>query len=295
MTLALRLKKAERQAEQFLRDEGITKLPIDVVALAESRDILVKAKPDTAPGVSGMLVRKGDAFGILYATHIKSLRFQRFSIAHELGHYLLDGHIDHVFRKSGTHISEAGFTSADPIELEADHFAAGLLMPSGMFQVELRNVADGLEAIESLSERCLTSLTATALRYAELTRSAAAIIVSSGSRVDYCRLSSGIKELKGIRWVKKGAPVPADTETARLNANADQIARAERRIAEIDVRAWLGGDRRVDALEEVVGLGAYGRTLTVLTCPGVEEQNYGYEDGDEEDRMIDSWTPRFRR
>lgn len=295
MSLALRLKKAERQAEQFLRDEGITQLPIDVISIAESRDILVKAKPDTAPGVSGMLVRTGDAFGILYATHIKSLGFQRFSIAHELAHYLLEGHIDHVFKKAGTHISEAGFTSADPFELEADHFAAGLLMPSTLFQAELRQVADGLEAIETLSERCVTSLTATALRYAELTRAAAAVIVSSGGRIDYCRLSSGIKELKGIQWIKKGAPVPVNTETARLNADAEQIARADRRLAEIDVRSWLGGARRVEALEEVVGLGAYGRTLTVLTCPGVEEQNYGYEDGDEEERMIESWTPRFRR
>lgn len=295
MNLAVRLKRAQMQAEQFLRDEGIASLPIDVIEIAESRGILVQGKPGTAPGVSGMLVRAGDEFGILYATHINSLGFQRFSIAHELGHYLLEGHIDHILPKDGTHVSEAGFTSANPFELEADHFAAGLLMPSTLFQAELRKVNDGLDAIEALSGECITSLTATAIRYAELTRAAAAVIVTTGQHLDYCRLSDGIKSIKGLNWLKKGSIVPADTETARLNASPGLIARAERSSAEIDLRTWLGGDHRVDALEEVIGLGTYGRTLTVLTCPGVEDQLYGYDDEDNEERLIESWTPRFRR
>ena len=81
-----------------------------------------------------MLLRHGDVFGILYATHIPSEGFQRFSIAHELGHYFLDGHIDHILPKDGVHTSHAGFVSADPYELEADQFAAGLLMPSIPFK-----------------------------------------------------------------------------------------------------------------------------------------------------------------
>ena len=77
-----------------------------------------------------MLVRHQDVFGIMYATHIDNDGFQRFSIAHEIGHYVLDGHVNHIFPSGdGLHTSEAGFISGDPFELEADHFAAGLLMP----------------------------------------------------------------------------------------------------------------------------------------------------------------------
>ena len=281
------------QAERFLQEEGITSLPIDVIDIAESRGIVVQGKPDTAPGVSGMLIRAGDNFGIMYATHIKSTGFQRFSIAHELGHYLLEGHIDHVLPKNGEHFSQAGFTSADPYELEADHFASGLLMPSTLFQAELRKVNDGLEAIETLAGECMTSLTATAIKYAELTRSAAAVIVSTGQQIDYCRLSNSIKDLKGLTWLTKGSPVPGGTETARLNADSELVSRAQRSAADIDIRMWLGGDRKVAAIEEVIGLGSYGRTLTVLTCPSLEDEAYGYDDDD--DRLIDSWTPRFRR
>jgi hypothetical protein len=124
---AFRLKMAKQRAEVLLRDEGITTLPVDPFAIAVSRDIEVRPKPDTAGGVSGMLLRHGDFFGILYATHIGSDGFQRFSIAHELGHFFLDGHIDHILPRDGVHTSHAGFVSADPYELEADQFAAGLL------------------------------------------------------------------------------------------------------------------------------------------------------------------------
>jgi Zn-dependent peptidase ImmA (M78 family) len=295
MNVHARLKRAQLQAEQVIRDEEIKSLAVDVMEIAEKRGILVQGKPPTATGVSGMLVRAGDEFGILYATHISSIGFQRFSIAHELGHYFLEGHIDHVLPKDGTHVSEAGFTSSDPFELEADYFAASLLMPSALFQAELRKANDGLEAIETLSDKCITSLTATAIRYSELTRSAAAVIVSTGGYVNYCRLSESIKSLKGITWIRKGSIVPPETETASLNARPESIARAERRTAEIDIRSWLGGDRSVKAVEEVVGLGDYGRTLTILTCPSIEDEVFGYDVDDDEERLMESWTPRFHR
>ncbi len=131
---AFRLKMAKQKAEALLKEEGITTMPVDPFAIADSRDIEVKAKPDTAGGVSGMLLRHGDMFGILYVTHVRSEGFQRFSVGHELGHYFLDGHIDQVLPKDGIHTSYAGFVSADPYELEADQFAAGLLMPSTPFK-----------------------------------------------------------------------------------------------------------------------------------------------------------------
>jgi hypothetical protein len=99
-TQTFRLRMAKQKAEALLRDEGITALPVDPLAIAASRDIAVKPKPDTVEGVSGMLLRHGDVFGILYATHIPSEGFQRFSVGHELGHYFLEGHIDHLLPRT---------------------------------------------------------------------------------------------------------------------------------------------------------------------------------------------------
>ena len=75
---------AEGTAALVLRELGITSLRVDPIDIAEDKDILVQPKSDLHDGVSGMLVMVGDAFGILYATKIKSLGFQNFSVAHEL-------------------------------------------------------------------------------------------------------------------------------------------------------------------------------------------------------------------
>jgi hypothetical protein len=292
----LRITLAKRKAEAFLRDEGIEELPVDPFAIAASRDIVVEPKPDAAVGVSGMLLRHGNAFGILYATHVSSEGFQRFSVAHELGHYFLDGHIDYVLPKGSlVHTSHAGFVSGDEYELEADNFAAGLLMPDGPFKRALEKCQPGISTVESMANLCRTSLTATAIRYAELTDDAVAVVVSTGSVIDYCRMSETLKSLRELNWLRKGSLVPQNTATAGINKNPERVARSDRAVEEIDVMDWLGGIRSVKALEEVIGLGSYGKTLTVLTCSSIQDRIDEEEDSDDEDSLIEQWTPRFRR
>ncbi|MBO3708993.1 MAG: ImmA/IrrE family metallo-endopeptidase [Candidatus Accumulibacter sp.] len=294
MSQLLRLKMAKQKAEAFLKEEGITRLPVDPFAIAASRDIIVEPKADTSDGVSGMLLRHGDSFGILYATHVQNEGFQRFSIAHELGHFILDGHVDHVLPKDGSHTSHAGFVSADPYELEADHFAAGLLMPSGPFRRAIGRRDPGLAVIEAMAADCRTSLTATAIRYAELCDDAVGVIISTGQMIDYCFLSEAMKSLPELSWLRKGTPVPKGTETARMNGNPDRIMEADRAANEIDVMDWLGGKRSVLITEEVAGLGRYGKTLTVLSSCSIGHEDE-IEHGDDEREMIESWTPRFHR
>ena len=117
---------------------------------------------------------------------------------------------------------------------------------------------------------CKTSLTATAIRYAELTDDAVAIVISTGPTIDFCFMSETIKSLPQLSWLRKGTPVPQGTVTAKLNANAQRVADGERDEADIDIMDWLGGSRSARATEQVVGLGNYGKTLTVITCPSVK-------------------------
>jgi Zn-dependent peptidase ImmA (M78 family) len=64
---------------------------------------------------------------------LKVLGFRRFTIAHELGHYFIEGHVDAIFSEGSVHESRAGFISSSNFELEADHFAARLLMHNALF------------------------------------------------------------------------------------------------------------------------------------------------------------------
>lgn len=287
------LKIAKQTAEAFLEEEGITSLPVDPFAIAESRDIVVEGKSEKTEGVSGMLLRHGNNFGIIYATHIPSMGFQRFSVSHELGHYFLPGHIDQVLQ-GGVHLSRAGFVTADPYELEADHFAAGLLMPSAPFRKAIDAYDPGLEAIEAVANLCVTSRTATAIRFAELTESAVAVIMSTDGIIDYCFMSEAMKSLPKLDYLRKGTRLPAGTATARLASDAARVRSGDRVADETDVRDWLGGVTKAAASEEAVGLGGYGKVLTVLVCPSVGQDDEPDEDG-EKDELIESWTPRFSR
>ena len=288
----MRYRMAKRKAEKFLADRGIVSFPVDPIMIAESLDIVVKPKPDTAGGVSGMLVRCQDMFGIMYATHINNEGFQRFSIAHEIGHYVLDGHVDHIFPTGDDlHSSKAGFVSDDPFELEADHFAAGLLMPDPHFSREVLRFGDGLEAVEGMARECRTSLTATAIRYAETAQVPVAVVISTNDAIDYCFMSKSFQDFDGLEWLRKGQPLPADVETDLFNRNPHNVLRAQRNHADIDLRHWFGGTRSMPGTEEMIGLGRYGKTLTVLSSSVFADDELDEEDEDMEER----WTPRFNR
>ncbi len=281
-----------QEAEHLVRELKITSLPIDPIEIAENEDIAVEPMPPDNQGVSGMLLKSGDQFGIAYATHIKNEGFQRFSIAHELGHYFIPGHPEQLIPlSSGQHFSRAGFTSKEDIEIEADHFAAGLLMPKFLFMKEVSKAGYGLDAVESLSEKCITSITATAIRYAQLSDIQTAIVISSNDSIDYAFMSDSLKEMKGIEWLKKGMRLPLGTVTASFNKDQNNITNCIKDSNEIYLQDWFGGKKNIIAVEEVVGLGDYGKTLTVITI----EDGFDEEELLEEEEMEESWNPIFRK
>nr|VFK19360.1 MAG: protein of unknown function (DUF955) [Candidatus Kentron sp. LFY] len=201
----------------------------------------------------------------------------------------MEGHPEHVLG-NGVHASQAGFSSSDLYELEADHFAAALLMPRQPFKKALNRYEPGLDVVLQMATLCKTSLTATAIRYAELTEDAVAVIVSTESTVDYCFLSDTMKSFLKLElmWPKKGTPVPKSTETARFNAEPERVSQNERSDAEVDLMDWLGGRKSVMVAEEVIGLGGYGKTLTILSSEQLGQGN----DNDEEE-LVENWKPRF--
>ncbi len=280
---------AAAKAEAWLRDNGFTSLPVDLERVASILEIEVQPLKQTQPGVSGMLISHMGVFGIMFGTYVKSIGFQRFSIAHEIGHYLLEGHAEHLFPPGITsHSSQAGFTSVDPYEQEADYFASGLLMPDRLVKSALRRLGEGLQGIEALKEKCLTSMTATAITYARKTSIPAATVVSTNGRIDYAILSKSMKEFDGLSWPGKGTPVPIGTASAALAASTSDVRAGKRAAGDVDLRAWLGGRRAINATEEVVGLGSHGKVLTVLTTDVLPEEE------DEEEELEKSWTPTFR-
>jgi hypothetical protein len=265
MAFKLEELEAERAAEEVIEDRKLDTLPICPFAIAKSVDIEVQPKVSADPGVSGFLMRVENGFGIGYATHIKSDGFIRFSVAHELGHYFIPGHPEIVLPEGQTlHSSRSGYVSGDPTERQADVFATTVLMPESLFLPALRNAGVGFEAIASLAETCRTSITATAIRFARYAEDPVAVLLSNGQTIEWCFMSDALREVEGLRWIKKGTSVPLGSETAKFNRVASNVSSGRKNGGWASLDDWFDGAPQVEMKEDVIGLGTYGRTLTVL-------------------------------
>ncbi|WP_033310179.1 ImmA/IrrE family metallo-endopeptidase [Euryhalocaulis caribicus] len=287
-----RLEWARQQGERKAKEFGFDDFPIDPFAIAEKEEILIEPKPADAPGVSGGIIFLNTGTGIFYATNIDNCGFQRFTVGHELGHYFLDGHPEEIQKSGSWHISRAGFREGDnSIELEADHFASGLLLPSRLVSNFLGNQTIGLEGIKALSDKAKCSLTATAIRAAECSPYPVAVVVSQGKQVCYAFLSDGFKKLGRLSFLRKGSMLP-DTVTKKFNSNPENVRYAASDCDVTTLADWFDGPASVELDEEVIGLGSYDLTMTVLSSDDLPEDPDELED-DEDLSLEASWTPKF--
>ncbi len=147
--------KRVQQAAQGVLTRSNRDLPIDVESIAQELNIVVRLQALDST-VSGVLVIKGDSAVVgVNADHHPHRR--RFTIAHELGHYVLHGAVSRVFI-DGSPMFYRDQHSADGSELEeieANAFAAELLMPEGL----VRDAVGGqlLDAFDDATVRRLAT------------------------------------------------------------------------------------------------------------------------------------------
>lgn len=114
--------------ERAWAPEGDIAFPVDPVLIAQSLGVKVFLS-ELPEGVSGALVKKGGGPTILLNSRHHANR-QRFTCAHELGHYLQrsarDANADYEYVDWRDPRASEG---TEPEEIYANAFAAALLMP----------------------------------------------------------------------------------------------------------------------------------------------------------------------
>jgi len=257
--------EAEAEAARVLKSHGQVSLPIDPIAIASDARIHICEMASQEPGVAGCLLRVGNEFGIQYSRSLPNEGFIRFTVAHELGHYFIPGHPEHLFPNGdGIHMSLGDLTVSDRYERQADFFASSLLMPPDLFDKALWKVDPGLDGLNRLAEQFGTSLTATAINYARRVEIPFAIIVSNGSTIEYCILSESLRSISSLGWPKKGDPLSRTTATHRLNRQSTSRASCDRLDGVCSLDDWFEDAPEVEMTEECLHLGGYGKTLTAI-------------------------------
>ena len=282
MTSIIREREIIQCARHIASDNGFNSLPVNPKIIAEKSGIEVMPwKPDKL-GVSGFLMRVGDDFGIGYSTAIENEGFINFTVAHELGHYFLSGHVEALIAGSeGFHYSLSGFVSNDEHEREADNFAAELLMPEALFKPALQAAGAGFPAIQSLADAGRTSIVATAIRFAKLADDPVAVILTTNSQIEWCFVSPELRKCPGVFPLGKRSNLPSTSTTAQFNNDPALIERAARAEAYCSLSDWFPNAGGFEIKEDVVGLGHYGKALTVLFAdelPTEEDQEAEEDD-----------------
>jgi hypothetical protein len=218
---------------------------LGIVGLADVREVAAQLNLELneveVDGFDGALIRvEGASFGaIAIRRGILEEGRKNFTIAHEIGHYVLPGHekCDELCLDTDVgNWSDAG----KQLEREADGFAAELLIPTAYARPRFSETPPSLQTISTVATECRASLSATAWRYCDLVPYACAIVWSMDGRIAWSRSSDvfGFFIERG-KYLEKGTfartlfegagheddsprPVPADLwlESRRLNEGA---------------------------------------------------------------------------
>lgn len=127
----------ERAAQELLEtiwapDEGEIPIPVNPIAIARHLGIKVYTA-GLDEGVSGMLIKRPGRDAEVYLNTQDSENRQRFTCAHELGHYVMRSATDE--EQTWEYIDHRAALSAqgeNGEEIYANKFAANLLMPHSM-------------------------------------------------------------------------------------------------------------------------------------------------------------------
>lgn len=151
----------EEITSEILMNSDMYKIPVDVIAIANSNDIKVY-EGDLDKKISGAIRynKEDDIFEILVNKNDVSTR-QRFTIAHELGHYFLhrdflrceELHVDIMYRT----MSNINIKDRER-EKEVDYFAGALLM-NRMLLEKMYNENNSIQELSDMFDVSVSAMT----------------------------------------------------------------------------------------------------------------------------------------
>ena len=250
---------ATHKADRF--PVKVKQLALDFSQQRFRDDPITDVLDDSLPGFEGALHpaqngKKG--WGIIYNNAISSSGRINFTIAHELGHYLL-----HRLRyPEGLQCTEEDMaiwgSNYKQIESQANSFAANLLMPLDDFRKQIApRMKPDLEMIGVCASRYQTSLTASILRWLQYTERRSILVVSKDGFILWAR-SSGPAFKTGAFFKTVGrSPIPVPSKSL---AAQREVAEKNNRVLEIDTGIWL----KEPCEEMVLFADQYNFTISLL-------------------------------
>lgn len=273
-------------AEEIHRQIGDIPLPIPVqeIGVAVGISEIHEMKTDGFEG--GLITNVEKSDGIILVNVRSNRRRRRFTIGHELGHFLNPWHQPKQGTQSRCTAADMRLTKSSKsdrsvkMEVEANEFSAEVLMPRARFRRDIRrHVGADLDHILELATSYDVSKEAAARRYVDFHDEPCAVIFSKDRCVRYPYRN------RAFPWLDVRSELPLPQQS--LSACFDGSVGRPSDWGEVDAGLWLSNSRNTLLYEQTLQQ-QDGFQITLLTI-GLDEK------AEEEEALAESWTPRFRR
>lgn len=229
-------------------------------------------------GFDGGLVRvEGTPLAaIIVRDSIREVGRRNFTVAHELGHFVLPGHELSGAVCGPSDIGNWGDATQE-LEREADEFAAELLLPSGYAGPRFKSESPSLGIIQTVADESNASLSATAWRYCDLVSERCAVVWSKKGKVSWHKPSAEF----GF-YLKRGWDIAKGTQAWECFSGTRTHTSPE----PVDAHLWL--DERVllegaVLWEHSIGLPNYESVLSLLWIKDRIERYSDYDEPETEE------------
>ncbi len=247
---------ARHAARALLRRFGVTApehVRVEAFALYLGARI-VEAKLD---GAVAQIVRVGDETKIVVSDRVTDVCARRFSIAHELGHFVLRHPSRTPAELCGARNRRRGSEERD-YEAEANAFAGELLMPHELVRPLCEIAPVNLEIPWRIAREFTVSILASTRQFVALTPQACAAVFSANNHVVwFARSAAFTHELVARR--------PLDPQSLAWDffsrGMLDESARP------VPAQAWVDAPADAELVEHSHASREYGTVLSLLWIP----------------------------
>ncbi|WP_308515744.1 ImmA/IrrE family metallo-endopeptidase [Sphingomonas flavescens] len=239
-------------------------LDFDIEALCRQLDIDQIKRIDTHAFAAALVTDENKAFGSILLSSKTGRRRARFSIGHELGHFLMPSHMPREGQSFACLADDLRLGDAREQdrarrkEAEANKFAAELLMPAAKVKSRFASLEPDLVEVARLADAFDVSKGAMLRRYIDLHPAELAAVVLQWNRV------VAIYRPNTFPWIeaKIGQLVPVDSI-----AHAHELAPGSTsEVEECDLETWLNdySAKNVEVLCEQVAAQQGGFSTVLL-------------------------------
>lgn len=161
--------RIERKVEELLEKFRVRRPPVPVDKIVRRLELQLFSLP-ADDEISGAIIRREHQV-IIAVNPAHHLNRQRFTIAHELGHYFLheglEEHVDENFRVAWRNANSSKAINWN--EIEANRFAAELLMPTRFLEKDLNSLENiDKRTVALLARKYIVSPEAMKIRLSQL-------------------------------------------------------------------------------------------------------------------------------